>query len=135
VTQSVLSEVYAADKARPEPAPSSAIVSILRKAALRRTETAAEYEKASRLDLAEKERREASLLQAFLPPLLPEADIDRVLREVLAEQNTPAGESNSRKALGVVFKAFYAKIDRSSVDSELVRVRAEALLAESAHSG
>lgn len=135
MTQSVLSEVYAADKARPEPAPSSAIVSILRKAALRRTETAAEYEKASRLDLAEKERREASLLQAFLPPLLPEADIDRVLREVLAEQNTPAGESNSRKALGVVFKAFYAKIDRSSVDSELVRVRAEALLAESAHSG
>jgi len=79
----------------------------------------------------EREQREADLLQVFVPPSISEADIDRVLREVFSEQNVIPGKGNSRKALGTVFKAFYAKVDRSSVDSELVRIRAETLLTES----
>ena len=78
--------------------------------------------------MAEKEKTEANLLQAFLPPLLPEADIDRALQEVISEQNLVPGGGNSRKALGIVFKQFYLKVDRSLVDTDLVRRRAEALL-------
>ncbi|CCM04366.1 uncharacterized protein FIBRA_06539 [Fibroporia radiculosa] len=96
------------------------------------TESAAEFEKASRSDLAQKEKDEADLLQAFVPPLLPEAEIDRVLRQVFSEHPQLAGEASSRKALGLVYKAFYTKVDRSSVDSDLVRKRAEALLAAEA---
>jgi uncharacterized protein YqeY len=81
--------------------------------------------KASRADLAEKERREAEVLYTFLPPLLPESEIDRVLRDVLAEHKH---EGDPRKALGKVFKAFYSKVDRSTVDADLVKSRAEALL-------
>ncbi|KAI0692531.1 GatB/YqeY domain-containing protein [Cerioporus squamosus] len=129
--RSVLSEVYAADKAASGTAPPSAIVTILRKAATQRTDAAAKFAKASRPDLAEKEQHEAAILQAFLPPLLPEADIDGVLREVVA---TPAiaeavAKGPPQKALGQVFKVFYAQVDKSSVDPDLVRRRAQALLA------
>ncbi|KAI0633904.1 GatB/YqeY domain-containing protein [Trametes polyzona] len=129
--RSVLSEVFAADKAVSGTAPSSVVVAILRKAATRRTDAAAEFQKASRPDLAEKEQQEAALLQSFLPPLLPEADIDRALAEVL---DTPAvaeaiAKGPAQKALGQVFKAFYAKVDKSTVDPDLVRQRAQALIA------
>ncbi|KAF9809088.1 hypothetical protein IEO21_07586 [Rhodonia placenta] len=131
VIRSVLAEVYAADKAPgcSELASSSTIFAILRKAVLRRSDSAAEFEKASRPDLAQKEKNEAELLEPFLPPLLSEAEIDRALREVISEQPQLTSDANPRKVMGLVFKSFYTKVDRSSVDADLVRRRAEALLA------
>ena len=76
--------------------------------------------------MAEKERKEAGLLQVFLPALLQEADVDRFLQEIIEEQK-PA--PNDKRALGAIFKAFYSKVDRSLVDSDLVKKRAEALIA------
>ena len=77
---------------------------------------------------------EAALLNAFLPPLLPVADIDRALTAVLADPalSNAIKKGPAQKALGQVFKAFYAQIDKSSVDPDLVRQRAQALLAERA---
>lgn len=75
--------------------------------------------------MAEKEKREAEVLSAFLPPLLAESEIDRVLRNVLAEHRP---EGDPRKALGKIFKAFYASVDKSCVDTDLVKRRAESLL-------
>jgi uncharacterized protein YqeY len=89
------------------------------------TDSAAQFIGASRPDLAEKEKREADILSTFLPPLLGESEIDRALREVLAEHKP---EGDSRKALGKVFKAFYSKVDKSTVDAELVKHRAEILI-------
>ena len=66
------------------------------------------------------------VLQAFVPPLLSEAEIDRKLQEVLAELKPARGD---KKALGQVFKVFYTQVDRSAVDTDLVKKRAEALLA------
>lgn len=125
--RSVLSEVYAADKISPPQISSSAVTSIIRKATLRRTDSAAQFVSASRPDLAEKERREVDILSSFLPPLLTQNEIDRVLRDVLAEHK-PDGDR--RRALGKVFKAFYAKVDKTTVDTDLVKRRAETLLAD-----
>jgi uncharacterized protein YqeY len=61
----------------------------------------------------------------FLPPLLSQAEIDRVLQEAIAEC---LQDSNPKKVLGLVFKSFYSKVDKSSVDSDLVKSRASALL-------
>ncbi|KAI0373566.1 GatB/YqeY domain-containing protein [Pilatotrama ljubarskyi] len=131
--RSVLSEVYAADKAASGTAPPSIVAGILRKAAQRRVDAAAEFHKAARQDLAEKEQQEAAILQSFLPPLLPQAEIDRVLQEVLASPLIAEAvrKGPAQKALGQVFKAFYAQVDKSSVDPELVKQRAQALLAQS----
>jgi|ERR1700729_499224 uncharacterized protein YqeY len=92
---------------------------------LLQTDSAAQFTGASRPDLAEKENREADILSAFLPPLLAESEIDRVLRDVLAEHKP---EGDPRRALGQVFKTFYAKVDKSTVDTNLVKSRAEILL-------
>jgi len=43
------------------------------------------FEKGGRADLADKERKELDLLETYLPPPLSEADIERVVREVVAE--------------------------------------------------
>ncbi|KIM91973.1 hypothetical protein PILCRDRAFT_809970 [Piloderma croceum F 1598] len=123
--RSVLSEVYAADKASPPKVSSPAITSIIRKATLQRIQSAAKFASASRPDLAEKERREADILSALIPPFLAESEIDGVLRDVLA-QHKP--EDDPGRALGKVLGAFYTKVDKSTVDAHLVKSRAEALL-------
>lgn len=125
--RSVLSEVYNLDKVSGSKTSSSAVVGVLRKAALRRMESAAEFTKGGRSDLAEKESREAEIISVFLPPLMSEAQIDHTLKEVLAECPQDSS-SHSRKTLGKVFKAFYSKVDKSNVDADLVKRRAEILL-------
>ncbi|EGN99521.1 hypothetical protein SERLA73DRAFT_51815 [Serpula lacrymans var. lacrymans S7.3] len=124
--QSILSEVYAADKISPPKAPSSSIISILRKAALRRKDSAAQFIQASRPDLADKEENEAAIISAFLPPVLSEDAIDSILTEVLAE--LPPSQTDSRKNLGRVYKSFYSKVDKSMVDTDAVKRRAEVLM-------
>lgn len=90
------------------------------------TESASQFTRASRPDLAEKEKREADVLTNFLPPLLSEAEIDHTLTEVIAA--LPSG-TDPRRGLGLVFKGFYAMVDKSVVDSDVVKKRAEVLLA------
>ncbi|KAL0956104.1 hypothetical protein HGRIS_002272 [Hohenbuehelia grisea] len=122
--RAVLSDIYAADKASNDKASESAIISILRKAFVQRNDAAAQFTKAERPDLAEKERLEANVLSKYLPPLLPEADIDRVLKDILASQVETGGNK-----MGQLMKAFYLQVDKSSVDPKTVKTRAEALLA------
>ncbi|KAJ7675106.1 GatB YqeY domain-containing protein [Mycena rosella] len=117
----VLAEVYSADKAANTQVPSTAIITILRKAAARRNESAAQYTAAARLDLAERENLEVKLLSRFLPPLLSEADIDKHLREILDGLPKPPKP-------GQVFKLFYSIVDKSTVDSEMVKKRLDVLL-------
>ena len=146
--QSVLSEVYSADKiSNGKKIDSSAIATLIRKAHTRRVcnipfqdfrpfvthslaqlDSADQFNQASRPDLVAKELQEAEFLARFLPPLLPEAEIDRILKRVISEQLSET-HVDPRKSIGKVFKAFYAKVDRASVDPDLVRRRAEALRA------
>jgi uncharacterized protein YqeY len=94
---------------------------------LAQLDSAAQFNEASRSDLAEKERQEADFLSRFLPPLLPEADIDRILKEIITEHVSQT-QLDSRKSIGKVFKTFYSRVDRASVDPDLVKRRTEALL-------
>ncbi|KAF8557979.1 GatB YqeY domain-containing protein [Imleria badia] len=123
--RSVLSEVYNLDKSSGSKISTSAIVGVLRKAVLRRTESASQFVKGERPDLAEKEAREAEIISTFLPPMLSEAEIDRVLQEVAS--SCPR-DGNPNKVLGLIFKSFYSKIDKANVDPHLVQSRVEVLL-------
>lgn len=92
---------------------------------LAQRDSATQFISASRPDLAQKEHREADILAAFLPPLMSDVDIDRILNEVIAETTLDGG---SRKILGQVYKIFYSKVDKSNVDTNTVKRKAEALL-------
>ncbi|KAJ6593699.1 GatB/YqeY domain-containing protein [Mycena capillaripes] len=121
--RAVLAEVYSADKAaNNQQVNSSTIISILRKAAARRTEAAAQYSTAARPDLAEKEISEAELLSQFLPPLLSEAQVDNELQKILNDLPKDGVKP------GNVFKVFYSAVDKSTVDSEMVKRRLDVLL-------
>ncbi|KAJ7350259.1 GatB YqeY domain-containing protein [Mycena albidolilacea] len=121
--RAVLAEVYSADKNATQPIDSSAVLSILKKAAVRRTDAAAQYTAAGRPELAEKETSEANLLLQFLPPTLSSAEIDDALRKILADM-----PSDAQKRPGNVFKVFYTVVDKSTVDAEMVKRRLNALL-------
>jgi len=140
--------VYSADKvSNGKKIDSSAVALLIRKAYARRVcpftlsktfislipfppeqlDSAVQFNQASRPDLAGKEQQEADLLVRFLPPLLPEAEVDRILQDVMTEQVSQA-QDDPRKSIGRIFKAFYARVDRASVDPDLLKRRAEALL-------
>jgi len=122
--RSVLSEFQAAEKKSGSgPLNMSQMTSITRKAVLRRQEAAAQYLNASRIDLALKEQDEATLLSEFLPPLLSTPEIDLLLHEAIAET-----DAKNPKDLGKVSKAFYSKVDKCTVDTNLVKTRAGVLL-------
>lgn len=123
--RSVLSEVYNLDKATGSKAPSPAVAGVLRKAVSRRTESATEFIRCSRPDLAAKESREAEIISALLPPLLSETEVNCALQEAVGQCVTD--DVNPRQMLGRILKAFYSKIDKSNVDSDFVKRRAEAL--------
>ncbi|KAF9264202.1 GatB YqeY domain-containing protein [Marasmius fiardii PR-910] len=125
--RSVLSQVNAADKtSKAGPITSSVILGIMRKAHAQRVEAANTFTTNSRPDLAEKELKEAAILNEFLPPLLTPEQIDNHLHEILS--TLPPDQQKSPKAVGAIFKIFYSKVDRSSVDTDLVKNRLNGIL-------
>ncbi|TDL24185.1 GatB/YqeY domain-containing protein, partial [Rickenella mellea] len=128
--RSVLSEIYAADKTVVDKkVNNSTVISIVRKAVVRRNDSARQYIAASRTDLAETETREADLLSTFLPPLKSEAEVDSILRDIISQQNLK--DVNPHKRKGELLKAFYSKVDKSLVDGDMVQHRAKEHLANS----
>jgi len=129
--RAVLAEVYAVDKVQPEKIPNSSIITLLRRASQRRLDNASQFEKGGREDLAAKEREEHVFLTSYLPSLLPEAEIDKVLMAIIHQLKVTVKPGESKKLVGLVFKSFYSQVDRSSVDPDLVKKRAEILLNDS----
>ena len=47
---------------------------------------------------------------------------------IIDELKATAKSGESKKLVGLVFKSFYSRVDRSTVDPDLVKKQAEALL-------
>ncbi|KIY63345.1 GatB/YqeY domain-containing protein [Cylindrobasidium torrendii FP15055 ss-10] len=122
----VLSQVYASDKLKGT-LPNGAVVALVRKAITQRTQTAAQYIEGNRPELAEKETREAEILESFLPPLLSAEEIEQRLRAAIAETGV-----TDAKGKGKVMKAFYEKTDQGDVLSKTVNEVLEKIWASKA---
>jgi len=118
--RSALSEINNADKSAKEPLSSSAMIGIVRKAIHRRHEAADIFKQGNRADLAEKEEREADLLNSILPPLMTVEQIDEHLNAVLT--SLPPS-SDPRRSIGLISKGFYARVDQGTVTGDLVKQR------------
>ena len=92
------------------------------------TDSAAQFIAASRPELADAEKREAEFLSTLLPPAMPESEIDSILRKIASEQNLTAPGSDSKRAIGILLKAFFAQVDKSRVDGQVVKQRAQLIL-------
>lgn len=87
---------------------------VVRRLVKQRADAIAEYEKAGRTDLAEKERKEREILLAYLPAQRSAAEIREIVQSVLAE--LPAESRNA----GAVMKVVMPQL-RGVADGNLVR--------------
>jgi uncharacterized protein YqeY len=87
-----------------------------------RREAVEQYQKAQRQDLADKELREISIIEGYLPKALSPDELARVVDTVLQ-----ATGATSLKDMGAVMKAVMNRLSGQAVDgkqiSELVRSR------------
>ncbi|MBY0248990.1 MAG: GatB/YqeY domain-containing protein [Nitrospiraceae bacterium] len=87
-----------------------------------RRESVEQFEKAQRIELAEKERKEITIIETYLPKALSAEELDRIIISVLADTG-----SRSLKDMGAVMKAVMARLAGQTVDgkqvSDLVRAK------------
>jgi hypothetical protein len=87
-----------------------------------RKDSAEQFRKGNRPELAEKEEKEIVVIEAYLPAAPSEEEMERAIGEALSETGV-----TSLKQMGVVMKAAQAKLAGKRVDGKLLsdRVRSK----------
>jgi hypothetical protein len=73
------------------------------------------FEKGNRPELAKKEAEEITIIEAYMPKALDEADIVAAVKSTIAEMGSP-----TMKDMGTVMKNVMAKFAGARVDGKLV---------------
>ena len=93
---------------------------VIRKQVKQRQDSIESFEKGGRADLADKEREELSILNAYLPQAMSADDVAKVVRETIAEIG-----ARSKSQMGAVMKALQAKVagrvDGKTLSAEVSR--------------
>ena len=98
------------------------VLVVLEKMVKQRKESIAQFEQGGRKDLADKERREIELLQAYLPAQLSDSELDVLIREAVA-----ATGAASLKDMGKVMSVVKSKA-AGRADMAVVGARVKAVL-------
>jgi uncharacterized protein YqeY len=106
----------------PKPLDEAAEMQVLKMLVKQRTEAAEAFRKAGRVEQAEKEEAERTLIESYMPAAATEADMDSAIAEAMAETGAVAA-----KQMGVVMKAAQAKLSGKTVDGKALsdKVRAK----------
>ncbi len=80
-----------------------------------RRDSIEQFEKGGRADLAAKEQAEIGLLEAYIPPPVDTAEVERAVDEAITETG-----ATSAKDMGKVMKAVMAKFAGAQVDGKTV---------------
>lgn len=80
-----------------------------------RRESVEQFEKAQRMELAEKERREITIIEAYLPKALSPQELEQIVASVVTETG-----ARSFKEMGAVMKAVMARLAGQAVDGKQV---------------
>src|SRR5438874_5834615 len=93
---------------------------VIRKQVKQRQDSIESFEKGGRTELAEKEREELSILNAYLPQAMSADDVAKLVRETIAEIG-----ATSKSQMGAVMKALQAKVagrvDGKTLSAEVSR--------------
>ena len=88
-----------------------------------RKDSAEQFRKGNRPELAEKEEAEIQVIDTYLPPAPSEEEMDAAIAAALAETGV-----TSAKQMGVVMKAAQAKLSGKRVDGKTLSERVRARL-------
>src|SRR5215831_6855012 len=97
------------------------VVSVVEKMIKQRKDSIAQFEKAARQDLADKEKYEISVLEGYLPKQLSQAEVEAIVDEAVAATGAK-GAADMGKVMGVVKPKLAGRADMGRV-SGLVKAR------------
>jgi hypothetical protein len=98
-------------------------IKIINSLVKKRKESIEIFEKANRMDLAEKEKKELEILLSFLPAQLTEEEISKKLDEII-QQLGAKDPKDFGKVMGIAMKEFKGRADGKLVQS-LVKAKLE----------
>ena len=81
------------------------ILSVIEKMIKQRRESIAQFEKASRNDLADAEKAEIQVLSAYMPAQMSDADVEKAIQSTISETG-----ASGAKDMGKVMAALKAKL-------------------------
>ena len=94
----------------------AAVLSVVEKMIKQRRESIAQFEKASRSDLADAEKAEVQVLSAYLPAQLSSAEVENVVDSVISETGA-AGPKDMGKVMAALKGRLAGKADMSKVSA------------------
>ena len=97
------------------------LVAVIEKMIKQRKDSIAQYEKAARQDLADKEKFEISVLEGYLPQQLSQAEVDAAVAEAIAATGAKSA-ADMGKVMGVLKPRLAGRADMGKV-SALVKSR------------
>jgi len=97
------------------------VIGVVEKMIKQRRESIAQYERAARQDLADKEKFEIGVLEAYLPQQLSQAEIDAVIAEAIAATGAKSA-ADMGKVMGLVKPRLAGRADMGKV-SALVKTK------------
>lgn len=98
----------------------AAVIAAIEKMLKQRRDSIAAFESANRIDLADQEKFEVTVLQAYLPAQLSDDDINAIIAKVIAETGA-AGAKDMGKVVGAVKPLVAGQADMAKV-SGLIKV-------------
>ena len=99
----------------------AAVVSVVEKMIKQRRESIAQFEKASRTDLADAEKAELQVLSGYLPAQMSDAEVQKAIDAVVAETGA-AGPKDMGKVMAALKGRLAGKADMGKV-SALVKAK------------
>jgi uncharacterized protein YqeY len=99
----------------------AAVVAVIEKMLKQRKDSITQFEQAGRQDLADKEKLETAVLQAYLPQQYADAEIDVIIAEAIASAGASAA-SDMGKVMAIVKPRVAGRADMGRVS---VRVKAK----------
>jgi uncharacterized protein YqeY len=92
----------------------AAVIAAIEKMLKQRRDSIAAFEGANRMDLADQEKFEVTVLQAYLPAQLSEEEINAIIAKVVTETGA-AGAKDMGKVVGAVKPLVAGKADMAKV--------------------
>jgi uncharacterized protein YqeY len=94
------------------------VIAVLEKMVKQRRESIVQFEQGGRTDLADKERSEIALLQAYLPAQLSEAEVDALIQEAIASTGA-ASVKDMGKVMGIVKARAAGRTDMGAASARI----------------
>ena len=92
------------------------VVSVVEKMIKQRKDSIAQYEKAARKDLADKERYEISVIEAYLPKQMSQQELEAAVAEALAATGAKS-PADMGKVMGVLKPKLAGRADMGKVSA------------------